>query len=362
VKTAALGASLLVLSLLHPSECRAQSPAEQFQKLKGEIAARSWTQALATIATLQSEAGRPGNEESGAKLEAPLAFYRGVCEANLGHADEAAESFVSFLRVQPGSTIDATKYSKATVAAFERARNRVSDSLSSLARAYEEFRMPPDAAERDRVDARWASGPVQWILTADEKASWSGLSDPNARLAFVEGFWKTRALLPGAAGRTYRQEFERRVAFSDAYLAHDEEKRGSLTDRGMVFVLLGPPTRAARRTLRPEGHEDEENEAEAIHTKVASGGSAATGRISGPATSLTWAADRGPENRTLPSESDLLEIWTYGSDRLPRDLPYLHVDVHYVTKKGYGKSVMQREADAVNTLRAAAKQAGPAAP
>src|SRR4030095_5720519 len=74
---------------------------------------------------------------------------------------------------------------------------------------------------------------------------------------FVERFWTARATLPGESGRTYRQEFERRIAFADIYLVQDPEKRGSLSDRGMVFVLLGPPTRATRRALRGENDPSE---------------------------------------------------------------------------------------------------------
>ncbi len=208
------------------------------------------TRPCARWASLQTEAAKPGNEDARAKLEGPIAFYRGVCEANLGQSDQAVESFVTFLDIRSNSTLDSATYSNETVAAFEEARKTVADRSPSLAVTYRSFELAPEASGRDPADKFWADGPVRWILTAEEKKAWSSLTDPNAREAFVERFWTARSTLPGSSGRTYRAEFERRVAFADTYLIQEAEQRGSLTDRGMVFVLLGPPTNARRRGLR----------------------------------------------------------------------------------------------------------------
>src|SRR5262245_40034670 len=88
----AIGASLL--SALRFSTASAQTLPELFQKLKTEVNAGSWADASRTLATLQTDSAKPGNEEPRRKLEGPIAFYRGVCEANLDQTDEAVESFV----------------------------------------------------------------------------------------------------------------------------------------------------------------------------------------------------------------------------------------------------------------------------
>jgi GWxTD domain-containing protein len=350
----AIGASLLG-ALLY-SSAFAQTLPELFQKLKGEVNAGSWADASRTLASLQTESAKPGNEESRRKLEGPIAFYRGVCEANLGQTEESIESFVTFLRIEPSATIEPARYSKRVVSSFEEARKVAADRAPSVAAAYKEFRPPPDRNGRDAADKYWADGPVKWILTDEERTEWSRLSESNARAEFVERFWVTRETLPGANDRTYREEFERRVAFADVYLAHDPELRGSLTDRGMVFVLLGPPSNARRRALRggedpsvPSGESRVESQAVALAMKPTGG--------TNTNKALLWDRLTGAEHRAASSDEDYLEIWEYRADRLPSGLPYRQVDVHYVTKKGGGKNMLQPSI-AIRTTLAAARSAG----
>ncbi len=233
--------------LLSASLTFAQTIPELFGKAKEEIKAGSWADASKTLDALEAEASKPGNEGVRKQLDAPLAFYRGVCAANLGKSDEAVASFGAFLKLQPNASIDKAVYSKKAVADFEKAQKAAAEQTVSLADAYKQF-TPLQTSET--VDQYWGDGPVRWIMTADETKTWASLTDPNARVDFVEKFWAARVALPGADGRTYRQEFERRAAFADTNLPQDAEKRGSLTDRGMVFILLGAPNWAARKPMR----------------------------------------------------------------------------------------------------------------
>ncbi len=70
--------------LLSASVALGQSIPELFGKAKEEIKAGSWADASKTLDALEAEAGKPGNEGVRKQLDAPLAFYRGVCSANLG--------------------------------------------------------------------------------------------------------------------------------------------------------------------------------------------------------------------------------------------------------------------------------------
>ncbi len=117
-----LGLGLAALASASFSIAVAQTIPELFGKVKAEIKADSWADALKTLDALEAEAAKPGNESAQKQLAGPLAFYRGVCSANLGQKDEAAASFTTFLKLQPGATIDAAVYSKKAVAAFEKAQ------------------------------------------------------------------------------------------------------------------------------------------------------------------------------------------------------------------------------------------------
>ncbi len=340
----------------------AQSLSELFGRVKEEVKAGSWADALKTLDALQAEAVKPGNESVQKQLAGPLAFYRGVCSANLGQKDQAVASFTTFLKLQPGATIDAAVYSKKAVGAFEKAQKDLAERAPSLAEAYKEFEPARSAKETDPADQYWGDGPVRWILTESEKAGWTALADPNARVAFVEEFWTARTALPSADGRTYRQEFERRVAFADAKLADEAEKRGSLTDRGMVFILLGAPTYAGRKPLRTGedandsagmstvGSQDADNAEAGL--KASGGRSLTSGKLA-----VQSAKFGSPGRNAVDSDNNRMEVWHYRRELLPAGVPYHQVDFQFLTKKGYGANVLQRETESVNAL-AAAKNSG----
>ena len=64
----------------------------------------------------------------------------------------------------------------------------------------------------------------------------------------MTAFWKDRDPKPETASNEFKDEFDRRVAFADSRFTQ-AETRGSMTDRGMVFLLLGPPTYVGRKPL-----------------------------------------------------------------------------------------------------------------
>ncbi len=341
----------LIGLLLSASLSFAQTIPELFGRAKEQIKAGSWADASKTLDALEAEAKKPGNEAVQKQLEGPLSFYRGVCAANLGQSDQAVEAFGAFLKLQPNASIDQAVYSKKAVAAFEKAQKAAADKTPSIADAYRAF-PPPTTAET--VDQYWGDGPVQWIMTADEKKSWAALTDPNARVAFVEAFWVTRATLPGSDGLTYQQEFERRAAFADANLAQDAEKRGSLTDRGMVFILLGAPNWAARKPMRTDddrGISDGLSTVGSQDAANASRGARAGGTTSGKLATLS-AGFSGPGKTALGANADTVETWHYRKELLPA-LPFQEIDFKFLTKQGYGVSVLQRETNTVTAIEAA---------
>src|SRR6185436_16499468 len=172
----------------------AQSLPELFQKAKAQVRGESWSDALSTLERLESDAARPGNESARSQLAAPIAFYRGVCTANLGREEEARSAFATFLAIEPHAAMDASAYSKKAVAAFQAARkssaaapdSSYDEKRPAMFVAFQEFKLPPNSGEP--VGAAWADGPIKWIMTPDEKRTWSSLAFGDEQQEFVEKF------------------------------------------------------------------------------------------------------------------------------------------------------------------------------
>jgi GWxTD domain-containing protein len=314
-----------------------QTVPELFQKGKEQVKAGAWQEALSTFATLDADAAKPGNEGFRKQLVGPLAFYRGVCEANLGQSDQARDNFEVFLREHPNASVDPSMYSKKAVAAFAEARKSVAapepprSGSPSLFNDYQEYKPPANISEPP--SEKWAEGPVQWLMTADDKRAWGQLTSNGERAEFVEKFWEARNPKPETGDNTFRTGFERRAAFADARFVQDEKRRGSLTDRGMVFVLLGPPTYGGRRPILT-GEDTDEHAGMSFADPY-------TGR----------PGENAPE-----SNMNYQEVWHYRRELLPKGVSYLQVDVVFITKKGYGANVLQRESQTLTTLDAAKKK------
>jgi GWxTD domain-containing protein len=316
---AARRAALSVSFALFAVFLSGQSAPELYAKAREQVKSGAWRDALKTLDALEAEAARPGNEGMRGPLVAPTAFYRGVCEANLDQGGKAEADFATFLREQPGSTIDHAMYSKKAVAAFEAARKNVgadaarkdgpfeaagnesASGATTLVRRFEEFKAPPDMGDKP-----------------------------------VETFWERRNPRPGSPDNAARAGFERRVAFADAYFRLDEHQRGSLTDPGMVFVLLGPPSRTGRKPIM------------ANEERTISDGAGLDQQW--------WMGARNSihiDGQRATNADGFREIWHYGREALPKAVSSYEVNVVFVTKKGYGRFVLQREPATLAALESA---------
>lgn len=358
-----LGA-LAAVSLLIAGSVSAQSLPELFHKAKAQVKGESWAPALKTLAALEAGAEKPGAEDARRQLAAPLAFYRGVCEANLGRADEARMDFAAFLALEPNASMDPSMYSKKALAAFDAARRNAAppldvDDRPSVFQSFQEFKLPRNSGEQ--VNESWADGPVRWIMTADERRRWDALTPGAEWQEFVDGFWEARNPQPGNPDNAFRTAFDRRVAFADAHFVDAEGTRGSMSDRGMVFVLLGPPTYVGRKPIRTG---DDANDASGLST-VGSRASAyaqraliSAGEPAGATGALATDAFFGPGVRAPDSSPSWREIWHYRRELLPKSVGYQQVDVDFITRSGYGVSVLQRDPAALATLDAARARFG----
>ena len=156
------------------------------------------------------------------------------------------------------------------------------------------------------------------------------------------------------------------MAFADAKFVQDEKKRGSMTDRGMVFVLLGPPTYGGRKPIRTG---EDSSEAAGMSSVSSAAGQMAvaqakapTGPDSGP-TKLSSgqvasinSQYSGPGTQAPEAANNYQEVWHYRKELLPKGVSYLQVDVVFITKKGYGVNVLNRDSMTLTTLDAAKRK------
>jgi len=342
-----------------------------FYKAKEQFRMANYAESLKTLDVLQAEAEKPGNEAARSQLAPGLAFYRGACLAALGRGDEARESFETFLAYQPNPKLDPSLYPKKVIAAIDDARKSVQKSAKSpagsgasepssgtpaeigtFAASYRAFKY--EGPSSDGADENWADGPARYLLTSEQRADYERLSTLAERSEYITEFWKAHDPTPETPENEFREEFEKRVAFADLHLGQ-EETRGSLTDRGMLFVLMGPPTWVGRRpiatgedTADPEGM----TRYSALDTTQAVKSTTSPGQAAAIRGAMTGPANTAPE-----SDSNWREIWHYRRELLPKAVSYQQVDFEFLTKRGYGKNVLQRDEISLTTIEAA-KSAG----
>jgi GWxTD domain-containing protein len=324
-------------------------------KAKDQFRLASYTDALATLGELETESMKEGHEKDRAALAPVLAFYRGACLASVDRKEEAREEFESFLAYQPNAGLDPAIYSKKVINALEDARRALAVNKErpaqsgSLAMAYRAF-PKPGHEEQISLGEDWTDGPVRFLMTPEERHAFLGLPDPVSRSEYVTAFWKKRDPKPETPENEFRDEYEKRVAFSDARFTQGETA-GSLTDRGMVFILLGPPTYVGQKPLTSG---EDTNDRSALFTyrpadvrfaSLPAGTTAERARrmdkVTGPGTSMNDAA------------KNWREVWHYRRELLPKGIPYHQVDFEFVTKDGYGENVLQRDTQVLDTLEKA---------
>src|ERR1700704_5740837 len=96
--------TLSLLAALAAAVALGQSVPDLFPKAKEQARAGSWPDALVPMEAVDLEAGKPANQKFQSQLEAPLAFYRGVCDSNLDRVNDAGADFETFLLLQPGAS------------------------------------------------------------------------------------------------------------------------------------------------------------------------------------------------------------------------------------------------------------------
>jgi GWxTD domain-containing protein len=100
-------------------------------------------------------------------------------------------------------------------------------------------------AQLSSQNSEWGKGPVQYLFTDQEAAKWKTIRTDAEAQAFIDLFWARRDPTPATPANEFRQEFETRVAYADRQFAQGR-KKGSMTDRGRVLVVMGMPLKIER--------------------------------------------------------------------------------------------------------------------
>src|SRR5437763_1434622 len=98
----------------------------------------------------------------------------------------------------------------------------------------------------------WAKGPVQFLMTPEEQAQWKTLKNDTEASAFVDLFWARRDPTPGTPANEYKVRFDSSVKYADEHFTAGRT-RGSMSDRGKVLILFGPPSKVQVSGTGPSG-------------------------------------------------------------------------------------------------------------
>jgi GWxTD domain-containing protein len=98
----------------------------------------------------------------------------------------------------------------------------------------------------------WRRGPDKFLMTDEEEKGWKSVSTDAAAAAFIDLFWARRDPTMGTPRNEFREEFLTRVRYSDGSFA-EKRRRGALSDRGQVYILIGPPEKGSRQTMALSG-------------------------------------------------------------------------------------------------------------
>jgi GWxTD domain-containing protein len=81
-------------------------------------------------------------------------------------------------------------------------------------------------------------------MTPDEQRAWRKITTDTEANNFIDLFWVRRDPSRGTAANEFHDEFDNRVAFSDKTFK-EKKKRGAMSDRGRVYIVLGAATNMA---------------------------------------------------------------------------------------------------------------------
>ena len=88
---------------------------------------------------------------------------------------------------------------------------------------------------------KWLNEEVVYIITKREREVFRALQTDRERDIFVEAFWKQRDPSPGTPRNEFAEEHRRRLDYANKFYGRSTPLPGWKTDRGRIYIILGPP-------------------------------------------------------------------------------------------------------------------------
>ncbi|MGZ5431959.1 MAG: GWxTD domain-containing protein [Thermoanaerobaculia bacterium] len=293
----------------------APDPAAALAAAKADIAAKKYSRAVAVLEPAIDACETIADPAQQKQALTAVHFYMAVAHSGMRRDDDALSHLRAALRHTPNlRAVDPTRYDDDFVDLFNRARAEVADN-GRFETLYPGFSSIGAVPPGDRFD--FGDHPALEILgSAQEKREWRAAAAPDARERFLAGFWKGRDRTPGTEANEFRDTFLRRVAFADSAFETPLD-RGSMTDRGRVFTLLGEPAYVRRRAL--------------------------TNRD----------AIQAFNRNSIGIEVGTIEYWFYTREQLSVAHAQPTIAFRFVSHQGIGTFILQKDGVAVKTLAGA---------
>jgi GWxTD domain-containing protein len=277
-------------------------------------------------------------------------FYSAAIAFEKKDQERATKSLRSYFELVPNASLDKGAYPKAFSIFFDAEKTR----FDATARAgapeagpqstgggvlsdYASYLPDPAAVPSNDGSPSWIDSPVRFLLTDEEKKAYRALADDDARRSFVASFWKKLDPRPETPENEMEIEFYRRAQYADAHFS-TEGLRGSLSERGWVFLIMGPPSYAGRQIQR---------ESEDLMTQLGNASNTTSVSLGHGAGSVLVHNDPAYVPNPMDGTS---ESWYYRPDRLPKGVPFNEIVFTFVTRRGYGENVLQKDARQLTTL------------
>ncbi len=319
-------------------------------QVKSAYRTKRWADADLALRRLLELAAAPEREPALPRILPVYHFYSAAVAWELKDEERARKELARYFEFQPEATIDPGLYPKSYCIFFDAQRT---------AAARDAPRGPPTTAGLPnfstmavdattlpvyRGDEAWPATAVRHLLTDAEKKEFATLTDDASRREWVFRFWKKFDPDPATPDNEYELEFHRRVQYADAAFS-TESVRGSLSDRGRVLVVMGPPTYIGRSALLRSN--DVMTSLKTTETTIVRDSRGRTALIRVPT-----------ENRGQITPGDIegdVETWYYRRDRVPKGIPFQELRFTFFTKEGYGVGVFQKDARELLALQKATR-------
>jgi GWxTD domain-containing protein len=99
----------------------------------------------------------------------------------------------------------------------------------------------PSKAILPETYKKWLDEEVVYIITKREREVFRALQTGRERDIFVEAFWKQRDPSPGTPRNEFAEEHRRRLDYANKFYGRSTPLPGWKTDRGRIYIILGPP-------------------------------------------------------------------------------------------------------------------------